>query len=117
MYRHGVSVSSVTPDKQFITRKNKNYKTSDTSIAVKESIQEPYNPSTRADEDGIPDVEKFNQIKHLHQLKIRKTKLMILMRRLMVPKILQVKLVVLQVTWAKNMKMKRMKNSVKRLLR
>ena len=42
---HGESVSSVTPDKQRIPRKNKRKKTSDTFIKGKESIQEPDNPS------------------------------------------------------------------------
>ena len=45
-----------------------------------------------------------------------KTTLVILMRRLVIPMILQVKLMVVGGTWAKNMKMKRMKNSVKILL-
>ena len=40
---HGESVSSVTPDKQRIPRKNKRKKTSDTLIKGKESIQEPDN--------------------------------------------------------------------------
>ena len=57
---HGKSVSSVTPDKQRIPRNNKRKKTSDTSIKVKESIQEPCNPSKGAKEDSIPDVENNN---------------------------------------------------------
>ena len=62
---HGASVSSESPDKQRIPHKNKTKNTFDTSIKVKESIQEPENPSKRAKEDSIPDVEK----KHLHHLK------------------------------------------------
>ena len=38
MSEHGESVSSITPDKKRITRKNKRKKTSDTPITGKESI-------------------------------------------------------------------------------
>ena len=115
MYVHGESVSSVTPDQQRIPRKNKTKKTSYTSIKGKYSIQEPDHPIKRAKEDSIPNVEKRK--KHFHCLKIRKTILVILIRRLVVPIILQVKLMVVRGTWAKNMKMKRMNNSVKIILR
>ena len=47
MYGHGGSVSSVTPDKQCITCKNKRNKTSDISIKEKESIKELDKPSKR----------------------------------------------------------------------
>ena len=47
MSGNGESLSSVTPDKQRIPRKNKIKKTSDTSIKGKESIQEPDNSSGR----------------------------------------------------------------------
>ena len=43
MSGHRESASSVTPDKKHIPHKNKGKKTSDTSIKVKESIQEPDN--------------------------------------------------------------------------
>ena len=55
--------------------------------------------------------------KHLQRLKIRKTTLVILMRRLVFLMILQVKLMVEQGTWPKHIKMKRMMNSLKILLR
>ena len=42
---HIESVSSVIPDQQCITSKNKINKTSDTLIMIKETIQEPINPS------------------------------------------------------------------------
>ena len=60
MSGHVESLSSVTPDQERIPRKNKINKTSYTLITVKESIQEPYNPSKRAKEDSIPDVEKIS---------------------------------------------------------
>ena len=44
---HGESLSSVTPDKQRITCKNKRKNTSETSIKGKESIQEPENQCKR----------------------------------------------------------------------
>ena len=58
MSGHVESVSTVTPDKECIPRKNKRKKTSDTLIRRKKSIQEPDNPSKRAKEDSIPDVKK-----------------------------------------------------------
>ena len=58
MYGHGEVLSSVTPDQQHITSKNKRKKPSEASITVKESIQEPDKPSKRARKDRIPDVEK-----------------------------------------------------------
>ena len=45
MSGHGESLSSVTPDKQRITQKNKRKITPDTSIKEKEIIQEPDSPS------------------------------------------------------------------------
>ena len=51
----------------------------------KEIIQEPDNPSKSKKEDSIPDIEKRK--KTLHHLKTRKTKLVILMRRRVVPMI------------------------------
>ena len=60
MSGHGASVSSESPDKQLIPRNNKGNNTLDTLIKGKESIQETYNPSKRAKEDSIPDVEKNN---------------------------------------------------------
>ena len=60
MSGHGASVSSVTPDKQRTTRKNKRNNTSDTSIKGKYIIQVPDNPSKIQKEDIIPDVEKKN---------------------------------------------------------
>ena len=85
MSGHGASVSGESPDKQRIPRKNKIRRTLDTSIKGKEIIQVPDNPSKSAKEDNIPDVEKNNQKNHLRHLKIRKTKLVILTRRLVVP--------------------------------
>ena len=61
MSGHRESLSSVTPDKQHIHRKNKINKTSDTLIKGKESIQKPDNPSKRAKEASIPDVEKMSK--------------------------------------------------------
>ena len=116
MSRYGEILTSVTPDKQRIPRKNKRKKTPYTYIKGKEVIQEPDNPSKRAKDDSIPDVEKLVK-KNLHRLKIRKTTLVILMRRLVVPMILQVTLIVVWETWSKNMKMKRINNSVKIPLR
>ena len=55
---HGSSVSSESQDKQRIPRNNKIKNTLDTSIKGKEIIQEQYNPSKRAREDSIHDVEK-----------------------------------------------------------
>ena len=63
MSGHGESLSSVTPDKQCIARNNKIKKNSDTLITRKESIQEPVNPSKKAKEYTIPDVEKVLQKK------------------------------------------------------
>ena len=65
------SLSSVTPDKQRITRKNKRRKTSDTFIMRKETIPEPVNPSKGAKDDTIPDVEKVVLKKQLHCFGIR----------------------------------------------
>ena len=47
MSGHGESVSSVTPDKQSITPKNKINRTLDILIVTKEYIQESVNPSKR----------------------------------------------------------------------
>ena len=58
MSGHVASVLCESPDKQRITRKNKRRNTSDTLIKGKESIQVPENPSKRAKENSIPDVEK-----------------------------------------------------------
>ena len=60
MYGHGASVSSESPNKQYITCKNKINNNSDTSIKGKESIQVPDNPSKMLKEYGIPDVEINN---------------------------------------------------------
>ena len=49
-------LSSATPDKQRIPRKNKIKKTSETLKRRKETIQETFNPSKRAKKDTIPDV-------------------------------------------------------------
>ena len=94
MSGHGENVSVESPDKQCIPRKNKRKNTPDTLIKGKESIQETDKPSKRANEDSIPDVEKIIQKKHLGHLKIRKTALLILIRRRVVPMILQVQLMV-----------------------
>ena len=91
MYGHGASVSSESPDKHCIHFNNKRKNTLDTSIKVKESIEETENPSKRSKEDTIPHVGKK---KHLHHLKIRKTELVIIIRRRVVTMILQVKLMV-----------------------
>ena len=61
MYGHRESLSSVTPYKQHIHLKNKINKTSDTLIKGKESIQKTDNPSKRAKEASIPDVEKMSK--------------------------------------------------------
>ena len=58
MSGHGGILSSVTPYKQRIPRKNQRKQTSDTSIKGKEIIQEPDNSSKMAKEENIPDVEK-----------------------------------------------------------
>ena len=55
---HGSSVSSESPDKQRITRKNKRKNTSEISIKVRESIQVPDNPSKKAKEDSTSDEKK-----------------------------------------------------------
>ena len=67
-------------------------------------------------EDSIHDAEKLVK-KHLHSLKISRTTLVILIRGLMVPMIVQVKLMVVQETWTKKIKIKRMNNSMKTPLR
>ena len=55
MSRPGASVTTASPEKQRITCKYKRNKTSENLIKVKESIQEPENPSKRAKEDSITD--------------------------------------------------------------
>ena len=57
----GASVTSEFPDKQRITCKNKINKDSDTSIRVREIIQELDNPSKRKKGDSIPNEEKHNK--------------------------------------------------------
>ena len=57
MYGHRGSVSGVTSYQQRITSKNKTKKTSDTLITGKDTIQEPVNPSKKAKEDTIPNLE------------------------------------------------------------
>ena len=69
-------------------------KTSETLITRKESIQEPVNPSKMAKEDTTLDVEKLVQRKELHCFGIRYTTDVVLLRKLMVTMILQVKLMV-----------------------
>ena len=49
----GASIMTVLPEKGRIPRNDKITKISETSIKVKESIQEPDNPSIRATEDII----------------------------------------------------------------
>ena len=71
MSGQGKNLSSVTSDQQRIPCKNTKMKTSDTSIKVKESIQDPVNRHKRNKEDSIPDVEKVVQKKHIHCFKIR----------------------------------------------
>ena len=46
--RHGVILTTVSPDKERIPRKIKKKKISETLIKGKKSIQEPDNPSKRA---------------------------------------------------------------------
>ena len=58
-------------------------------------------------------MKKNIEKKHLHHLKIGNTTLVVLMRRHVNPIIIQVKLMVVQETWAKNIKMNKMKNSLK----
>ena len=58
MSGHGECVSSVTPYTQRIPRKNKRKKTSENLNKENDIIQELDNPSKRAKEDSIPDVEK-----------------------------------------------------------
>ena len=41
-----------------VNRKNKRKKTSDTLIAGKETIQEPFKPRKQAEENALTDVEK-----------------------------------------------------------
>ena len=77
-------------------------------MKVKESIQVPDNPSKRAKDDSTID-EKNMIKKHLHHLKIRKITLTVLMRRYVNPMIIQVILMVVQETWAMNIKMNKMK--------
>ena len=55
---HVETLSSVTPDQQSISRKNKRKKTSDTSIIRKKPIQEPVKTRKRAKEITLTDVEK-----------------------------------------------------------
>ena len=52
---HGASITTVSPDKERIPRKIKRNKVSENLIKVKESIQEPDNPSKRAKVDSIID--------------------------------------------------------------
>ena len=91
---HMESLSSVIPYQQRIPRKNKIKKTSDALITRKETIQEPISPSKRSKYDTIPDVGKEAKNKDLQRFGIRYTTKVILMRRLMVLMILQVKLIV-----------------------
>ena len=87
--------------------------TSETLIKVKEGIQKPDNPCKRAKEDSITDEKDIIIFKNLHNLKIKKTTLAVLMRRHVNMMIIQVKLMVVQETRAKNIKMRKMKNTVK----
>ena len=92
MSGHGASVSGESPYKQRIPCKNKRNNSLNTLIKRKEIIQEIYNPSKSSKEDIIPDLEKNNPKKHINHLKISKTILVILIRRRVVPMIIQVKL-------------------------
>ena len=58
MYGDGESLSIVTQDSLYITRKNKRKKTPDTSIVRKHPIKEPFNPSKSAKTINLSDVEK-----------------------------------------------------------
>ena len=51
----GSSVTTESPDKQCISRKNKRKNTSDHLIKGKESIQVPENPIKRSKDDSITD--------------------------------------------------------------
>ena len=106
MYIPVASVTAVFTDKKHIPHKDKIKKTLETLIKGKESIQEPDNTSKRAKEDIVPDEKKHNNKKQLHHLKIRKTILVVLMRRHVNPIIIQVKLMVVQETLLKNIKMR-----------
>ena len=94
MSGHRESLSSVTPDQKRIPCKNKRNKTSDTLITRKKTIQEPVNPSKSEKYDTITDVEKIFQKKELHCFGIRYTTKVVLIRRIVVPTIHQVKLMV-----------------------
>ena len=57
MYLHGDYLAGIKPDILGIPLKNKGKKTPDTSIIRKQYIKEPVNPSKRAKENNLTDVE------------------------------------------------------------
>ena len=69
-------------------------KNPDTSIIIKQNIQEPVSPSKRAKENTLTDVEILVLKKDLQRFGIRYTTKVILMRRLMFMMIHQLKLMV-----------------------
>ena len=56
----GDDLASTSPDNLRIPCKNKRKKTPDTSVIRKEPIVVPVNPSKKAKEDTITDVEKYS---------------------------------------------------------
>ena len=71
MSGHGEILPSVTPDTLRIPWNNKRKNTSDISIITKKPIKEPVEPSKRAEEITLTDVENIVLKKHLHCFGIR----------------------------------------------
>ena len=67
-----------------MTRKNKRKRTPETSVIIKEPIQEPVNPRKREKEGTITDVEKIVLKQHLHLFDTRYTTKVITMKRIVV---------------------------------
>ena len=60
MSRHGASITTASTDLERIPSRIKSKKILDTLIKEKESIQEPDNPSKRANVDSIIDERNYN---------------------------------------------------------
>ena len=66
MSRHGASITTASTDLERIPSRIKSKKILDTLIKEKESIQEPDNPSKRANVDSIIDERNYNKKKLLN---------------------------------------------------
>ena len=115
MYGPGASVTTKFPDKQRITCRDK--KKLWKNLSKEKKLFKIQTTRVKGKNRIVYLMKKKTIKKHLHYLKIRKTTLVKLTRRHVNTLILQVKLIVVWGTWAKNIKTKKTNNTVKLILK